>query len=49
MMRIPEACSRSESLSGVCPPYWTTHDTSPPPCSSRAMIAETSSNVSGSK
>ncbi len=30
MMRIPALCSRSESLSGVCPPYCTTHDTSPP-------------------
>ena len=38
-MRTPAACSDSASLSGVWPPYCTTHDTSPPADFSRSMIA----------
>ncbi len=45
----PASCSGSDSLSGVCPPYWTTTATSPPASRSRLMIANTSSKVSGSK
>ena len=49
MILIPAACRLSASLRGVWPPYCTTQDTSPPALRSRSMIADTSSNVSGSK
>ena len=45
----PASCSGSASFSGVCPPYCTTTETSPPASRSRVMIENTSSNVSGSK
>ena len=49
MILTPAFWSGSASLSGVCPPNCTRHDTSPPALASFSITDITSSNVSGSK
>ena len=49
MIRTPACCSGSASLSGVWPPNCTRHDTVAARLALAAMMASTSSSVSGSK